>query len=71
MLVGGYYQLSHVEQDINEVINWYKIHPIMQHRPTFEKEEAESVYKYMSEDTFITEHRKTKELETIICEYIG
>ena len=46
MMVGGYYQLSHVEQDINEVVNWYKIHPnysIMQHRPTFEKEEAISV----------------------------
>ncbi len=71
MLIGGYYQLSHIDNTISEMINWYKIHTIMQHRPTFEKEEAESVYKYMSEDTFITEHRKTKELETIICEYVG
>ena len=71
MLIGGYYQLSHINDDISEMINWYKIHPIMQHRPTFEKEEAESVYKYMLEDTFITEHKKTKELEEIICEYIG
>lgn len=71
MMVGGYYQLSHVEQDINEVINWYKIHPIMQHRPTFEKEEAISVYNYMLEDNFITEHKKTKELEKLMCDYIG
>ena len=71
MMVGGYYQLSHVEQDINEVVNWYKIHPIMQHRPTFEKEEAISVYNYMLEDNFITEHKKTKELEKLMCDYIG
>ena len=35
----------------------------MQHRPTFEKEEAEATYKYMLEDSFVTEYKKTEELE--------
>ena len=71
MIIGRYYQLSQINTHISDMIKWYKCNSIMQHRPTFEKEEAESVYKYMLEDTFITEHKKTNELEKIICEYIG
>lgn len=43
----------------------------MQHRPTFEKEEANEVYKYMSQDNFITEHTKTTELEKMICQHLN
>jgi perosamine synthetase len=71
MLIGGYYQCFHKNSTVDEMMNWYRIGNIMQHRPVFEKEEAEATYKYMLEDNFITEHKKTKELETIICEYIG
>tara|TARA_B110001452_G_C15241431_1_gene429871 strand:+ start:7699 stop:9759 length:2061 start_codon:yes stop_codon:yes gene_type:complete len=44
---------------------------IMQHRPTFEQEEADACYKYMLDDTFITEHKKTSELESMICKYLN
>lgn len=71
MLAGGYYQIYNKNDSICNMINWYKIHPIMQHRPTFEKEEALATYSYMLEDNFITEHKKTLELEEIISNYIG
>ena len=44
---------------------------IIQHRPTFEQEEADACYKYLLDDTFITEHIKTTELESIICKYLN
>ena len=72
MIVGGYYQMTYLNENIDSMINWFKIDKfLMQHRPTFEKEEADAVYKYMLDDTFITEHKKTEELEKVICEYIG
>lgn len=72
MLVGGYYQVTFKNEDINSMTKWFKQdNTIMQHRPSFEKEEAESCYQYMLEDTFVTEHRKTAELERMICEKIN
>lgn len=71
MLVGGYYQCCNKNTSIIDMMKWYKIHNIMQHRPTFEKEEALATYNYMLEDTFITEHKKTQELENIISNYVG
>jgi perosamine synthetase len=71
MLIGKYYQCFHKDSNITEMMNWNKLVPIMQHRPTFEKEEADEVYKYMSQDNFITEHTKTTELEKIICEHLN
>jgi perosamine synthetase len=53
------------------MMKWYKLENIMQHRPTFEKEEAEATYKYMLEDSFITEYKKTEELEKMISEYLN
>ena len=61
MLIGKYYQCFHKDVDINEMMNWYNMENIMQHRPTFEKEEAEATYKYMLEDSFVTEYKKTEE----------
>ena len=61
-----------IDDDIFKMMEWYKIQGnIMQHRPTFEEEEAEAVYKYMKEDTFITEFNKTIELEKMICEHLN
>ena len=70
MLIGKYYQCFNRDADLNYMMNWYKIKPIMQHRPTFEKEEAEATYKYMLEDSFVTEYKKTEELEKMISEYL-
>jgi perosamine synthetase len=71
MLIGKYYQCFDRDTDLNDMMNWYKMEPIMQHRPTFEKEEAEATYKYMLEDSFITEYKKTEELENIISNYLN
>ena len=70
MLIGKYYQCFNRDADLNDMMNWYKMEPIMQHRPTFEKEEAEATYKYMLEDSFVTEYKKTEELEKMISEYL-
>ena len=58
MIAGGYYQITSLKESIPKMMNWYKIDFIMQHRPSFEKEEADAVYQYMLEDNFITEHKK-------------
>lgn len=72
MLIGGYYQVYKKSMQIHKMMKWYKNENIiMQHRPTFEKEEANAVYKYMLEDTFLTEYKKTIELENIISKYVG
>ena len=73
MLIGGYYQSCLINDNIDKMTNWYLNvkDVIMQHRPTFGKEEAESTYKYMLEDNFITEHKKTEELENMICKYLN
>lgn len=72
MQIGGYYQLTNINDSLEKMMTWHNIKDIiMQHKPTFGKEEAEETYKYMLEDTFVTEHKKTKELEQLICNYIG
>jgi len=71
MLIGGYYQITTRNEPLQQMMQWVTIkNPIMQHRPTFEKEEAEACYNYMLEDNFITEYKQTENLENIICEYI-
>jgi perosamine synthetase len=71
MLIGKYYQCFYRDTQLNDMMNWYKMKSIMQHRPTFEKEEAEATYKYMLEDSFITEYKKTEELENMISKYLN
>ena len=71
MIAGGYYQITYLNEPLEKMIVWYNVKNIMQHRPTFEKEEADEVYKYMIQDNFITEHKKTEELEKIICTYLN
>ena len=71
MLIGKYYQCFPINTNLNDMMDWYKMKPIMQHRPTFDKEEAEATYKYMLEDTFVTEHKNTIELENIISNYLN
>jgi perosamine synthetase len=72
MKIGGYYQITERNESLKSMMLWNNIkNTIVQHRPTFEKEEAEATYKYMLEDTFITEHKKTLELESILCKYLN
>ena len=71
MLIGKYYQSFPINTSIDDMMKWDSMKSIMQHRPTFEKEEAEATYKYMLEDTFITEYKKTEELEKMICNYLS
>ena len=72
MLVGGYYQITNKTETIEEMMQWINKTPLIsQHRPTFEKEEAEACYKYMLGDNFITEYKQTEKLEKMICEYLN
>jgi perosamine synthetase len=76
LTIGSYYQVTFKNDSIEKMMNWFLPKSreentfIMQHRPTFEKEEADSCYEYMLEDNFVTEHKKTKELEKIISHYL-
>ena len=71
MLIGKYYEYFNKNTEFNQMMKDYIMINILQHRPTFEIEEANSVYKYMLEDTFITEFKKTEELEKMICKYLN
>jgi len=71
MIIGKYYQCCAINESIDDMMEWYSISNIMQHRPTFEKEEADACYQYMSEDNFITEFKKTTELENMISKYLN
>jgi perosamine synthetase len=77
LTIGSYYQVTFKNDDIDKMMKWYLPKTrdenmfIMQHRPSFDIEEAESCYKYMLEDNFVTEHKKTIELEKIISNYLN
>ena len=71
MIAGRYYQIFKQSNSLKEIMNWYRVDNIVQHRPEFGKEEAEATYNYMLSDSFITEFKKTEELERMICDYIG
>jgi len=72
MTIGGYYQITYKNETIDQMLEWYKIpNLILQHRPKFGIEEAEACYNYIKDDNFITEYKKTIELENIICSYLN
>ena len=71
MLIGKYYQCGYKGENIKTMMNWYNMDTILQHRPTFGKEEAEATYNYMLEDSFVTEYKKTEELEKMISKYLN
>lgn len=77
LIIGSYYQITFKNDSIEKMMNWYlpksrtENNFIMQHRPTFEEEEAKSCYEYMIEDNFVTEHKKTIELEKMISNYLN
>ena len=72
MQAGGYYQITNKNENLQHMMKWLNINEnIMQHRPNFNQEEALACYNYMIEDNFITEHKKTTELESILCKYLN
>ena len=71
MSIGGYYQISRKSEPLEQMMQWTNnITTIAQHRPSFGKEEADACYNYLMEDSFITEYKKTEELESTLCGYL-
>jgi perosamine synthetase len=77
LTIGSYYQVTFKNENIDNMMQWFLPKSrtentfIMQHRPDFGEEEANSCYQYMLEDNFVTEHKKTKELENVISTYLN
>ena len=44
---------------------------IFQKKPLFDEKEAEACYNYMKTDMWLTEFKKTQELEKMICDFTG
>lgn len=74
MTIGGYYQ-SCFKSDINNICNNWVINnkeKIIQTRPNFDVKEADACYEYMKTgENFVTEFKKTAELEKMICDFTG
>jgi perosamine synthetase len=72
MMIGGYYQVLYKNSNYEDMFKWYNIkNNIIQHRPFFGIEEANACHQYMLEDNFITEHKKTLELENMVSTYLN
>jgi perosamine synthetase len=73
MTIGGYYQICYKNNLDNIEMNWINNkEKIIQTRPNFDINEANACYEYMKNgDNFITEFKKTNELEKLICNFTG
>lgn len=73
MNIGGYYQLCFKKDMDNIYENSYTFNnTIVQSRPHFDINEATACYEYMKdEDNFVTEYKKTTQLEKMICNFTG
>jgi perosamine synthetase len=73
MVIGGYYQSMFKDDSIEEILNWhFQKEKIIQTRPSFNELEAKACYDYMTTgDPFLTEFKKTTELEESIKNFIG
>jgi perosamine synthetase len=73
MLIGGYYQIMFANTSLEENLEWHsQSQPIMQTRPVFDEKESEACIEYLQTgEPFLTEFRKTTELETCLKEFIG
>jgi len=73
MTIGGYYQMCFKNNLNNIYENWFNNkEKIIQTRPNFDINEANACYEYMKTgDNFVTEFKKTTELEKMICEFTG
>ena len=73
MVVGGYYQSMFKKDSTEKILNWhFQKEKIIQTRPSFNELEAKACYDYMTTgDPFITEFKKTTELEDAFKNFIG
>lgn len=73
MVIGGYYQIVYKTMTLNEMINGWHFQKelLLQSRPVFDECEALATTEYMRSGGFITEFKKTEELEAMIASYTG
>lgn len=73
MVIGGYYQSMFKNEPTEKILNWhFQKEKIIQTRPSFNELEAKACYDYMTTgDPFLTEFKKTTELEDSIKNFIG
>jgi perosamine synthetase len=73
MVVGGYYHCIFKDDSTEKILNWhFQKDKIIQTRPSFNELEAKACYDYMTTgDPFITEFKKTTELEDAFKNFIG
>ena len=73
MTIGGYYQMCFKNNITTIYDNWFNNKDkIIQTRPNFDINEAEACYQYMKTgENFVTEFKKTIELEQMICNFTG
>ncbi len=69
MTVGGYYQCIFKSQNVTYR---QQVEKILQTRPSFDDSEADACYRYFKDgDPFLTEYKKTEELENMLKRRIG
>jgi perosamine synthetase len=73
MVIGGYYQMHYTRDKLEKMLDWTYCKDLMlQSRPNFDINEANACYEYMKTgENFVTEYKKTEELEKMICELTG
>jgi perosamine synthetase len=73
ILVGGYYQIVHKSQSLESMMDWhFQKSLLLQSQPNFDIAEAQACFDYMKDGTnFVTEYKKTSELERMICDFTG
>lgn len=73
MVIGGYYQLAHCSDTIEQMMNWrHQKEILLQTRPNFDIAEANACFEYMKDGTnFVTEYQQTSKLEKMLAEFIG
>ena len=74
MIIGGYYQLFFNDMTLPQMMeSWhFQKEMLLQSRPVFDECEARATFEYMRDGTnFVTEYKKTEELEAMICAFTG
>lgn len=73
MIVGGYYQLARRGESVDSMMRWhFQPQMLLQSMPNFDNAEATACYEYMKDGkNFVTEFKKTAELEAMFAAYTG
>jgi perosamine synthetase len=72
MTIGGYYQLTHIDDSLDTMMRWhFQKDMLLQSQPQFDDSEAQACYDYIKSGGFVTEFKKTMELERAIASFTG